>query len=187
MLTEIKDNNGARKKFKRLGRGIGSGKGKTSGRGGKGQTARSGVALNGFEGGQNPLFTRLPKRGFHNHNRIEFEVINLDDIEGLIISNRVPHDIITVDDLREAGVLKGKGTLIKLLSIGEITRKVKIQVHALSESALKKLTDSGCEVELVPFKRPDSELVTAKKAKGKKVKRFEVAVQKRESRKNFSK
>src|SRR5688500_10283232 len=108
MLNVIKDNKGARKKSKRLGRGIGSGKGKTAGRGGKGQTARSGVALNGFEGGQMPLFRRLPKRGFNNYNRKEYEVLNFSDLTDLISNKKLSANNITIDSLREAGVLKGK-------------------------------------------------------------------------------
>ena len=83
-LNNIANQDGARKRRKLLGRGIGSGKGKTSGRGGKGQTARSGVAINGFEGGQTPIHRRLPKRGFNNHSRVEFQAVNLSDLQRLV-------------------------------------------------------------------------------------------------------
>ena len=96
MLNKIRDNVGARKKGKRLGRGIGSGKGKTSGRGGKGQTARSGVAINGFEGGQMPLYRRLPKRGFKNYTRQEYEVINLTDLSDLITNKKISSGEFTI-------------------------------------------------------------------------------------------
>src|SRR3954451_541461 len=96
-LNEIRDNAGAHYRAKRVGRGIGSGKGKTSGRGGKGQTARTGVALNGFEGGQTPLHRRLPKRGFSNKDfRAEFVVVNLGRLQAAVDAGRLPADA-TVD------------------------------------------------------------------------------------------
>ncbi len=178
MLNQIKDNYGARRKYKRLGRGIGSGKGKTSARGGKGQTARSGVALNGFEGGQMPLYRRLPKRGFNQFGRIEFEVLNLDDIQGLLDAKRLPEKQITIENLRNAGVFKGKSALIKLLGTGELTSKVSIEVHAVSLKAKKALMKSGSEVVLVNFKTPLSEELIAKKENGKRAKARLAAIEK---------
>src|SRR5690554_2817298 len=102
MLNTIKDNPGARKRRMRVGRGIGSGKGKTCGRGGKGQTARTGVAINGFEGGQMPIHRRLPKRGFNNIFRTEFAVINTGDLQRFIDSGRLKADAeLTPESLRE--------------------------------------------------------------------------------------
>lgn len=149
MLNQIRDNKGARNKYKRLGRGIGSGKGKTSARGGKGQTARTGVAMNGFEGGQMPLFRRLPKRGFNQFNQVKYEVLNLDNIQGLIEAERIEANNITLDSLRDAGVLKGKTTLFKLLGAGEISTKVKIEVNAISATAKKQLEANGSEVVII--------------------------------------
>src|SRR5919199_6142624 len=110
-LNELKDNPGARKPRRRIGRGIGSGKGKTSGRGGKGQTARSGVAINGFEGGQTPLHRRLPKRGFNNKKfRPDYTIVNLGTLQAAIESGKVQKGA-TVDaaGLVEAGVLRRAG------------------------------------------------------------------------------
>ena len=117
MLNIIKDNFGARPKYKRLGRGIGSGKGKTSARGGKGQTARTGVAINGFEGGQMPLYRRLPKRGFNSLNTEVVEVVNFDSIETFIKSGKLKSNI-TINDLRNSGLLKGITSKVKLLGSG---------------------------------------------------------------------
>ncbi len=177
MLNEIKDNYGSRRKYKRLGRGIGSGKGKTSARGGKGQTARSGVALNGFEGGQMPLYRRLPKRGFNQFGRIEFEVLNLDDIQGLLDAKRVPSDHITIQNLRDAGVFKGKGAFVKLLGTGELKTKVVIEVHAVSSKANISLEKSGTKVSIIEIKKPLSEAMLAKKATGKKAKAKAAAIE----------
>lgn len=170
MLNTIQDNYGARKKFKRVGRGIGSGKGKTCGAGGKGQTARSGVALNGFEGGQMPLYRRLPKRGFNQFGRMEYEVINLDDIQALLDAKRVPATHITIENLRAAGVFKGKGAFIKLLGTGELKAKVVVEVHAVSSKAKVALEKSGSSVTIIEIKKPLSEAMLAKKANGKRAK-----------------
>jgi len=149
MLNIITDNPGARKKYKRLGRGIGSGKGKTSARGGKGQTARSGVALNGFEGGQMPLHRRLPKRGFNNQNKIVYQVVNVGDIEQLITQKVLNSKHITIDALAAAGVIKGKQTRLKLLSEGDLQSKFTIDVHAVSHKASEKLSAHGCTVNII--------------------------------------
>src|SRR5271165_5232612 len=127
-LSEIADNAGSRKKRMRVGRGIGSGKGKTSGRGGKGQTARSGVAINGFEGGQTPLHRRLPKRGFNNYNfRSEFHEVNLDRLQHAIDEGRLAADA-TVDGpaLVAAGILRRLRHGIRLLARGELTTALTI-------------------------------------------------------------
>ena len=108
-LNELRDNPGARRKSKRLGRGIGSGKGKTAGKGTKGQLARTGVAINGFEGGQLPIYRRLPKRGFHNPFRKVYAPVNLGALEAAIASGRLDgSQPITEDTLRAAGLVRGK-------------------------------------------------------------------------------
>lgn len=150
MLNIIKDNLGARKKSKALGRGIGSGKGKTAGRGGKGQTARSGVAINGFEGGQMPLYRRLPKRGFNSYGKIIYSPINLGELNSLIIAGKLPADKITVDDLRQLGMLNGHDAKIKLLAKGDIKSFTKeIEVHAVSKSAAEIVKNLGGKVCIV--------------------------------------
>jgi large subunit ribosomal protein L15 len=150
-LNELRDNAGARPKSKRLGRGIGSGKGKTSGRGVKGQKAREGVSLNGFEGGQLPIYRRLPKRGFRNVNRKVFTPLNLDVIEKAVIDGRIDaSQTITEAALRAAGVI-GPGKLdgIRLLGRGEITRAVTVAVSGASATAIAAIEKAGGKVELL--------------------------------------
>ena len=126
-LNEIRDNDGARKGRMRICRGIGSGKGKTGGRGGKGQTARTGVAINGFEGGQMPLYRRLPKRGFNNIFANKYAEINLGRLQAAIDKGVVDASKeINVDVLREAGVVKQTFDGLRLLGNGELTAKVTI-------------------------------------------------------------
>lgn len=149
MLNIIKDNAGARKKYKALGRGIGSGKGKTSARGGKGQTARTGVALNGFEGGQTPLYMRMPKRGFKNIHRVEYSVLNLSDISRIVDSGLLKSNELSIDNLKQIGALKGHDSLLKILGSGSCTHKVVIEAHAVSSSAKSALESNGSEVKLL--------------------------------------
>jgi large subunit ribosomal protein L15 len=148
-LNELRDNPGARPKSKRLGRGIGSGKGKTSGKGVKGQKAREGVALNGFEGGQLPIYRRLPKRGFKNLFRVEYAPLNLGTLETALESGRLHADTpLTEDHLREAGLVRGgKGALkVRLLAKGDITRKVDITVSGASAAAIAAIEAKGGSV-----------------------------------------
>ncbi len=149
MLNKIKDNIGARRKSKALGRGIGSGKGKTSARGGKGQTARSGVALNGFEGGQMPLYRRLPKRGFVNPFSCKYEVVNLDNIQEYIDLKLVDANDVSLEKLIAVGALKGHNSKLKVLGTGELKQKTTIKAHAISKSALAQLEKSGSKFEAV--------------------------------------
>jgi large subunit ribosomal protein L15 len=148
-LNELRDNPGSRPKSKRLGRGIGSGKGKTSGKGVKGQKAREGVALNGFEGGQLPIYRRLPKRGFKNLFRVAFAPVNLGDLDKAIGSGRLQADApVTEASLREAGLVRG-GKLalgVRLLAKGEITRKVTITVSGASAAAVAAIEAAGGSV-----------------------------------------
>jgi len=155
ILNQLADNKGARKKFKAVGRGIGSGKGKTSGRGGKGQTARSGVAINGFEGGQMPLHRRLPKRGFNNYSRLEMEEINLGSLQGFIDSGKLDaKKNITKKDLIDAGILKGGKDGIKLLAKGELKAKVTIEVDAASKTAISEVEKAGGKVIVQAQEKP---------------------------------
>jgi large subunit ribosomal protein L15 len=147
-LNDLRDNPGARPKFKRLGRGIGSGKGKTSGKGVKGQKAREGVSLNGFEGGQLPIYRRLPKRGFNNIFRVESAPVNLDALEKAIESGKLKADEITEASLREAGLVRGgkfaKG--VRLLAKGTISRAVTITVTGASAAAIAAIEAAGGKV-----------------------------------------
>ncbi len=152
-LNELRDNPGARLKFKRLGRGIGSGKGKTSGKGVKGQKAREGVSLNGFEGGQLPIYRRLPKRGFHNMFRKEYAPVNLGAIEKALASGRLAADQpITAETLRAAGLARlNKVDGVRLLAMGEISRPITITVSGASVAAVAAVEAAGGTVTvLVP-------------------------------------
>src|ERR1700686_322974 len=143
-LNEIKDNPGAHYRAKRVGRGIGSGKGKTSGRGGKGQTARSGVALNGFEGGQTPLHRRLPKRGFTNIFRKNFTVVNLGRLQEAFDAGRLASEgALDGATLVAAGILRRPRDGIRLLAKGKLTAAITIEVAGASKSAIAAVEAAG--------------------------------------------
>jgi len=143
-LNELRDNPGARLKSKRLGRGIGSGKGKTSGKGVKGQKAREGVALNGFEGGQLPIYRRLPKRGFHNHFRKEYAPVNVGTLDAAIESGKIDgSQPITEAILIAAGLADGGRDGVRLLADGEIKRAITITVSGASASAKAAVEKAG--------------------------------------------
>jgi large subunit ribosomal protein L15 len=147
-LNQLSDNPGAHYRAKRLGRGIGSGKGKTSGRGGKGQTARTGVALNGFEGGQTPLHRRLPKRGFRNTMfRKDFHVVNLGRLQAAIEDGRLKADA-PVDGaaLLAAGILRRLGDGVRLLAKGELKAPLTIEVVGASKAAVAAVEKLGGKV-----------------------------------------
>jgi large subunit ribosomal protein L15 len=153
-LSDLRDNAGARKPRRRIGRGIGSGKGKTGGRGGKGQTARSGVAIKGFEGGQMPLHRRLPKRGFKNIFRKRFNELNLDRIQQAIEAGKLdPAAPIDVEALVAAGVLRRVKDGVRLLGGGKLTAKVEIAVSGASKSAIAAVEGAGGSVTVLLPKR----------------------------------
>ena len=143
-LNELRDNEGAAKKRMRVGRGPGSGKGKTAGRGIKGQKSRSGVAINGYEGGQMPLYQRLPKRGFNKPNRKKFAVINLGNIQSFIDAKKIDaKKDITEDVLVESGLVRRKLDGVRVLGKGEITSKVTLTVTGASASAKAAVEKAG--------------------------------------------
>src|ERR1700759_3550237 len=149
-LSGIADNAGSRKKRMRVGRGIGSGKGKQAGRGGKGQTARSGVRIKGFEGGQMPLHRRLPKRGFNNIFRLEFAEINLDRLQQAIDAKLVDiKEAVTAESLVKAGVLRRAKDGLRLLGRGELKAKINIEVHGASKSAIEAVEKAGGTVKVL--------------------------------------
>jgi large subunit ribosomal protein L15 len=157
-LNELRDNPGARPTSKRLGRGIGSGKGKTSGKGVKGQKARTGVALNGFEGGQMPIYRRLPKRGFFSRNRKEYAPVNLGALDAAITAGRLDAGRpITEALLRAAGLVRGRLDGVRLLAKGEITRAVTITVSGASETAIAAVQKAGGAVTTTVPKRVAAE------------------------------
>ena len=141
-LNELSDNPGAAKKRMRVGRGPGSGKGKTAGRGIKGQKSRSGVAIKGYEGGQMPLYQRLPKRGFNNVNRKQYAVVNLGLIQKFIDAGKLG-DEITETELVDSGLVRRKRDGIRVLSKGELTSKVSITVTGASRAAVEAVEKAG--------------------------------------------
>jgi len=155
-LNEIRDNKGAHYRAKRVGRGIGSGKGKTSGRGGKGQTARSGVALNGFEGGQTPLHRRLPKRGFNNKIfQKDFKVVNLGRLQQAVDAGKLnASDTVNGKGLVAAGILRRLGDGVRLLAKGTLTTAMTIEVAGASAAAIAAVEKAGGKV-IVAGKRAD--------------------------------
>jgi len=170
-LNEISDNAGATKNRKRVGRGIGSGKGKTAGRGHKGQKSRSGVSLLGFEGGQMPLYRRLPKRGFKNPFSKDFSEINLGKLQVAIDSGKVDgKKTIDYTVLQQAGVVSKSKDGLKLLGKGELKAKVTIEVAGASKAAIAAIEKAGGKVVVTaPVTTPDAEAKPkkAKKAKAK--------------------
>ena len=148
-LHELRDNEGANRKKKRIGRGPGSGKGKMGGRGIKGQTSRSGVALNGYEGGQMPLYRRLPKRGFSKPNRLEFAVINLGQLQGFIDAGKIDASAdVTEDALVASGLVRRKLDGVRLLAKGELSAKLNIAVTGASKAAVEAVEKAGDKVTL---------------------------------------
>jgi large subunit ribosomal protein L15 len=146
-LNELRDNPGARLKSKRLGRGIGSGKGKTSGKGHKGQSAREGVALNGFEGGQLPIYRRLPKRGFHNLFRKEYAPVNLGALDAAIEAGKIDgSQPITEAMLIAAGLASDDKHGVRLLADGKINRAISITVSGASATAKAAVEQAGGSV-----------------------------------------
>ncbi|MGY3616024.1 50S ribosomal protein L15 [Bradyrhizobium sp. USDA 10063] len=158
-LSEIADNPGSRKKRMRIGRGIGSGKGKTGGRGGKGQTARTGVRIKGFEGGQMPLHRRLPKRGFNNIFRLDFAEVNLDRLQQAVDAKQIDTGaVVNAEALVKAGVLRRAKDGVRLLGRGELTAKLNIEVHGASKSAVAAVEKAGGTVKiLAPAKKEEGE------------------------------
>jgi large subunit ribosomal protein L15 len=149
-LNEITDNPGSSKKRMRIGRGIGSGKGKTAGRGGKGQTARSGVRIKGFEGGQMPLHRRLPKRGFTNIFKTDYNEVNLGRIQQAIEAGKLDAGKpVTIDALIEAGVCAKARDGVKILGQGELKTKVAFEVARASKSAVEAIEKAGGTVKLL--------------------------------------
>ena len=148
-LNELRDNPGAAPKKKRVARGPGSGKGKTAGRGIKGQKSRSGVAINAYEGGQMPLHRRLPKRGFNKPNRLEFAVLNLGQLQGFVDAGRLDASAeITEDTLVAAGVVRRKRDGIRLLGKGALTAKLALSLAGASKSAVAAVEAAGGTIAL---------------------------------------
>ena len=166
-LNELKDNAGARKSRMRVGRGIGSGKGKTSGRGQKGQKSRSGVSIWGFEGGQMPLHMRLPKRGFNNIFARDYAEVNIGAVQKAIDSGKLDSKS-TLDHaaLKGAGLARGGKDGVRLLGKGELKAKLSVRVAGISKGAREAVEKAGGSIELIERKNP-AELAAAKKGSAK--------------------
>ncbi len=149
-LNDLSDNEGATKNRTRVGRGIGSGKGKTGGRGVKGQKSRSGVSINGFEGGQMPLYRRLPKRGFTNHQfRKEYAIVNLSDLQRLIDAKKLdPKKPVTGEALIAAGLIHKVFGGVKVLAKGELSHAVTIEAVKASQAAVDAVAKAGGSINL---------------------------------------
>ncbi|MFH5772821.1 50S ribosomal protein L15 [Paracoccus sp. NGMCC 1.201697] len=146
-LHELRDNEGASRKKKRVARGPGSGKGKTAGRGIKGQTSRSGVALNGYEGGQMPLYRRLPKRGFSKPNRLEFAVVNLGQLQTFVDAGKLDAKAdVTEDTLVAAGVIRRKLDGVRVLAKGELKAALNLTVAGASKAAVDAIEKAGGKI-----------------------------------------
>lgn len=145
MLNELKPVPGARHERKRIGRGIGSGNGKTAGKGNKGQNARSGGGVRpGFEGGQLPLFQRLPKRGFHNINHVEYSVVNVEDLNVF-----ADNTVVDTKALQEAGLVKKVNDGVKILGNGKLTKKLTVKANKFSQKAREAIVEAGGTVEVM--------------------------------------
>ncbi|MCO5059592.1 MAG: 50S ribosomal protein L15 [Rhizobiaceae bacterium] len=148
-LNDLRDKDGATKSRKRVGRGIGSGLGKTGGRGVKGQSSRSGVALNGFEGGQMPLYRRLPKRGFKNIFGKDFATVSVARVQAAIDAKKLDaKETVTAEALVKAGVLRRAKDGVRLLGDGEIKSKVSFDIAGASKTAIEKVEKAGGSVKL---------------------------------------
>jgi large subunit ribosomal protein L15 len=171
-LNEIRDRDGATKAKKRLGRGIGSGLGKTSGRGVKGQKARSGVAIKGFEGGQMPLHRRLPKRGFNNIFAKKYNELNLGRVQDAVDSGRLDGaKPITIEALKEAGLIRRAKDGVRLLGHGELKAKLAFEITGASASAIKAVEAAGGTVSLQTLtgrERPPGDQVKADRRAAKR-------------------
>ena len=149
-LNMLKDNAGARKSRMRVGRGIGSGKGKTAGRGHKGMKSRSGVAIKGFEGGQMPIHMRMPKRGFNSRSKTSYEIVNLGMVQKAIDNKKIDvKKAVNEDALRAAGLVNKTRSGIRLLAKGELKTKVNFEIHTASKSALEAVEKAGGKVTIL--------------------------------------
>ena len=149
-LNTISDNKGARKQRKRVGRGAGSGTGQTAGRGMKGQTSRSGVSINGFEGGQMPIYRRLPKRGFNKPNRLDWAEVNLGRLQAAIDAKKI--DVkkpIDIDVMLAAGLINKRRDGVRLLGNGELKSKVNLVIDHATKSASEAVEKAGGSITLV--------------------------------------
>ncbi len=163
-LNDLRDNEGATHSKKRLGRGIGSGSGKTAGRGVKGQKARSGVAVNGFEGGQMPLYRRLPKRGFNNIFSKSFNVVSLARIQQAVDAKKLDvKATVTTEALIASGVIRRAKDGVRLLADGELKAKLSFDIAGASKAAVEKVEKAGGSVDVIETAPSEHEKKTARR------------------------
>jgi large subunit ribosomal protein L15 len=157
-LSDLRDNEGAMKSRRRIGRGIGSGRGKTGGRGVKGQKSRSGVAIKGFEGGQMPIHMRLPKRGFNNIFAKRLNIVNLGTLQAAVDAGRLDAgETVTAETLVAAGILRRRKDGVRVLADGELTVALRLSVHGASKAAVEAIEKAGGSVEvLAPKPQPEA-------------------------------
>jgi len=175
-LNELRDNPGSTRPRKRIGRGIGSGTGKTAGRGHKGQKSRSGVAIKGFEGGQMPIYRRLPKRGFNNIFRKNYNEVNVGRLELAIKEGKLDASKkIDLDALIAAGIVRKPKDGLRLLAKGELKTKLTLEVNGASEAAIKAVEGAGGSVSVVEFQASEDDAAKSDKVDPRKKKRLERA------------
>jgi large subunit ribosomal protein L15 len=168
-LNELRDNPGATKNPKRVGRGTGSGTGKTSGAGQKGQKSRTGVSINGFEGGQMPLYRRLPKRGFHNPSDQDYQVVNLSQIQTAIDNGKLDGKAtINAAALKKAGLISKMGDGVRVLGVGELKAKVTLEVAGASTKAVEAVEKAGGTLTALVAKKTKGPRKPEKTAAGAK-------------------
>lgn len=184
-LNSIKDNVGSRKMRVRIGRGIGSGIGKTGGRGGKGQTARSGVAIGGFEGGQMPLYRRLPKRGFNKWRRKNFNEVNIGLLQGAAEQGKLkPGQTIDIVSLVESGILRRPKDGLRVLGAGELKIKLLIKANYVTPVARAAIEKVGGAVTLIQEKILEADELKRKKSAAKKLQKTKRTGEKSEETEN---
>ncbi len=182
-LNELAGQPGSHKRSKRLGRGIGSGKGKTSGKGVKGQKARSGIAIHGFEGGQMPLHMRMPKRGFNNVFAREFSIVNLGDVQKALDAGKLKAgEAVTHETLNAAGLTSKAKDGVRLLARGELKANLSFEVAHASESAVEAVQKAGGSVKVLGVKQKPANKGRAGKPIGKRQERRETSAKKRAER-----
>lgn len=165
-LNQLSDNPGSRKKRTRIGRGLGSGKGKTGGRGVKGQKSRSGVSINGFEGGQMPIHMRMPKRGFNPLQRKNYSVVNLDRLQQAVEAGKLnAGEVIDEAALIASGLVRRLGDGVRILGQGEVTSALKLEVAGASKTALGAIEKAGGSIKIL---KPKVEKDDSKKKSNKK-------------------
>ena len=177
-LNELSARPGATKTKRRVGRGIGSGKGKTAGRGNKGQRSRSGGSLNGFEGGQMPFYRRMPKRGFTNIFRKEYEILNIGQLQKALDDGQLDAKN-TIDEgaLKASRLVRGRSDGVRILAKGELTVALQIDVAGASKAAIAAIENAGGKITVRPAKIVSEEFINSKKQTAKKAKKTKKAAE----------